>query len=96
MFVFVCAGCGSELTSPLSEVALPAHAHQQFGNGLQFPVLMESGTFAVEPEPWGPPWRRWEEIDPDDEALREGQIAPVEGRDAAHGRVLRSAVCGPH
>ncbi|MFE2322835.1 hypothetical protein ACFXD5_02720 [Streptomyces sp. NPDC059385] len=37
---------------------------------------MEPGTFAVEPEPWGPPWRRWEEIDPDDAAAR-GIYAPV-------------------
>ena len=76
MFVFVCARCGSELTTPLSQVALPAHARQQYGNGLQLPVLMESGTFAVELEPWGPPWRRWEEIDPGEVAAR-GIYAPV-------------------
>ncbi|MGW3115493.1 hypothetical protein [Streptomyces sp. NPDC001091] len=56
MFVFVCAGCGARLTIPLSQVALPAHAHQKYGNGIQLPVLMESGTFAVDPEIWGPPW----------------------------------------
>ncbi|MEU1465705.1 hypothetical protein ABZ467_34655 [Streptomyces sp. NPDC005727] len=33
-------------------------------------MLMESGTFAVDPEPSGPPWRRWEEIDPDGVATR--------------------------
>ncbi|MFJ3661619.1 hypothetical protein ACIPPM_14295 [Streptomyces sp. NPDC090119] len=49
MFVFVCAGCGAELTVPLSEVALPVHAHQKYGNGVQLPVLMRSGTFAVDP-----------------------------------------------
>nr|WSX47790.1 hypothetical protein OG409_01730 [Streptomyces sp. NBC_00974] len=76
MFVFVCAGCGSELTNPLSRVALPVHAHQVYGNGAQLPVLMESGTFAVEPEPWGPPWRKWEEIHPDETAAR-GVYAPV-------------------
>ncbi|MFD7031522.1 hypothetical protein ACFWAR_26190 [Streptomyces sp. NPDC059917] len=76
MFVFVCAGCGAELTTPLSRVALPAHAHQKYGNGLQLPVLMEAGTFAVDPEPWGPPWRRWEEIHPD-EAVARGVHAPV-------------------
>ncbi|MFJ9417969.1 hypothetical protein ACIRPT_28005 [Streptomyces sp. NPDC101227] len=70
MFVFVCAGCGARLTTPLSQVALPAHAHQKYGNGIQLPVLMESGTFAVDPEPWGPPWRRWEDIDPDEAAAR--------------------------
>ncbi|MER6736870.1 hypothetical protein [Streptomyces puniciscabiei] len=76
MFVFVCAGCGARLTTPLSQVALPAHAHQKYGNGIQLPVLMESGTFAVDPEPWGPPWRRWVEIDPE-EAMARGVHAPV-------------------
>ncbi|MEU9954363.1 hypothetical protein [Streptomyces sp. NPDC050982] len=76
MFVFVCAGCGARLTTPLSQVALPVHAHQKYGNGIQLPVLMESGTFAVDPEPSGPPWRTWEEIDPD-EAEARGIHAPV-------------------
>jgi hypothetical protein len=76
LFVFVCVGCGAELTTPLSRVALLAHAHQKYGNGIQLPVLMESGTFAVDPEPWGPPWRRWEEIHPD-EAVARGIHAPV-------------------
>lgn len=76
MFVFVCAGCGARLTAPLSQVVLPVHAHQKYGNGLQLPVLMEPGTFAVDPEPWGPPWRRWEEIDPEEAAAR-GIYAPV-------------------
>ncbi|MEQ6028078.1 hypothetical protein SOM70_36605 [Streptomyces salinarius] len=56
VFVFVCAGCGAELTAPLSQVALPAHAHQTYGNGVQLPVLMEPGTFAVESDSWGPAW----------------------------------------
>ncbi|MDX3640778.1 hypothetical protein, partial [Streptomyces sp. MB09-02B] len=77
MFVFACAGCGARLTSPLSQVALPVRAHQKYGNGIQLPVLMEPGTFAVEAEPSGPPWRRWEEIDPD-EATARGIHAPVE------------------
>ncbi|MDK9497201.1 hypothetical protein QEZ40_001856 [Streptomyces katrae] len=76
MFVFVCAGCGAGLTVPLSQVELPVHAHQKYGNGIQLPVLMEPGTFAVEPEPWGPPWRRWEEVAPDEAAAR-GIHAPV-------------------
>ncbi|WP_324608101.1 hypothetical protein [Streptomyces sp. 142MFCol3.1] len=77
MFLFVCAGCGSELTATLSRVALSVHAHQRFGNGLQLPALMESGTFAVEPEPWRPPRRRWHEIHPDESVTR-GIYAPVE------------------
>ncbi|MEU1519424.1 hypothetical protein ABZ490_46125 [Streptomyces sp. NPDC005811] len=76
MFAFVCAGCGARLTIPLSQVALPTHARQKYGNGIQLPVLMESGTFAVDPEPWGPPWRRWENIDLDEAATR-GIYAPV-------------------
>ncbi|MFJ8196909.1 hypothetical protein [Streptomyces sp. NPDC096152] len=90
MFVFVCAGCGARLTTPLSQVALPAHAHQKYGNGIQLPVLMESGTFAVDPEPWGPPWRRWEEIGPDDVADR-GIYAPVYAlSDGAPGAIVIS------
>ncbi|WP_413760874.1 hypothetical protein [Streptomyces sp. MMBL 11-3] len=76
MFVFVCAGCGTELTAPLSQVALPVHARQKYGNGTQLPVLMESGTFAVDPDPWGGPWRVWDEIDPG-EAQTRGIYAPV-------------------
>lgn len=76
MFVFECVGCGAGLTVPLSQVALPVHAHQSFGDAAQLPVLMESGTFAMDPEPWGPPWRRWEEIDLDEAAAR-GIYAPV-------------------
>jgi hypothetical protein len=37
---------------------------------------MEPGTFAVDPEPWGPPWRRWEELSPG-EAEARGIYAPV-------------------
>ncbi|MET9254548.1 hypothetical protein [Streptomyces sp. NPDC003717] len=88
MFIFVCAGCGAGLTVPLSQVALPAHAHQKYGNGIQLPVLMESGTFAVEPEPWGPPWRRWEEPRPDEAAAR-GVYAPVGAlSDGAPGTIV--------
>ncbi|MFE6979603.1 hypothetical protein [Streptomyces griseus] len=76
MFVFVCAGCGAELTTPLSQVSLPVHARQKYGNGAQLPVLMRSGTFAVDPDPWGGPWRMWDEIDPG-EAEARGIYAPV-------------------
>ncbi|MGW3917035.1 hypothetical protein ACWEBX_36895, partial [Streptomyces sp. NPDC005070] len=76
MFVFVCGGCGAELTTPLSQVSLPVHARQTYGNGAQLPVLMESGTFAVDPDPWGGPWRMWDEIDPA-EAEARGIYAPV-------------------
>ncbi|MDG4859874.1 hypothetical protein P8605_17235 [Streptomyces sp. T-3] len=76
MFVFVCAECGAQLTASLSQVALPVHVRQKYGNSVQLATLMESGTFAVDPEPSGPPWRRWEEITPDEAAAR-NIYAPV-------------------
>ncbi|MEV4315016.1 hypothetical protein [Actinocrispum sp. NPDC049592] len=42
--VFVCAACDAELTAPLVRVELPASAHQEVGNGLLLPVLMQAGT----------------------------------------------------
>ncbi|MFF9179269.1 hypothetical protein [Streptomyces sp. NPDC014793] len=88
MFVYVCAGCDAELTTPLSQVSLPVHAHQKYGNGIQLPVLLEAGTFAVDPEPWGPPWRRWEEFDPE-EAEARGIYAPVYAlSDGAPGAIV--------
>jgi hypothetical protein len=86
MTVFECLCCGATLTVPLRRVALPDHAHQLYHHDL-LGVLMDSGTYAVDPEPFGPPWRRWDEVDPAEaEAL--GVYAPVyavsEGhRDAA-------------
>ncbi|MEU9092502.1 hypothetical protein [Streptomyces sp. NPDC048428] len=76
MFAFVCSRCGAELTGPLSHVSLPVHTHQIYGNGAQMPVLMEAGTFAVDPEPSGPPWRLWDEVDPVEAAAR-GVYAPL-------------------
>jgi hypothetical protein len=73
--VFVCAGCGAELTAPVSRVALPVHTHQRWGHDL-LPALMQPGTYAVDLEPSGPPWRLWNEIDPDEAAAR-GVFAPV-------------------
>ena len=76
LVVFACAGCGAELTAPLSQACLPVHARQKYGDGIQMPVLMKPGTFAVDPEPWGPPWRRWEDFAPG-EAEARGVYAPV-------------------
>ncbi|MEU0562017.1 hypothetical protein [Dactylosporangium sp. NPDC006015] len=53
--MFVCGGCGAELTVPVSEVALPVQAHQHMSHEL-LGVLMEPGTFAVDPGSPGPPW----------------------------------------
>lgn len=75
MAVFACAACGAVLTASVSRVALPAHAHQRFGHDL-LPALMAPGTYAVDPEPSGPPWRRWREIGAAEAAAR-GVFAPV-------------------
>ncbi|TJZ54367.1 hypothetical protein FCH28_14590 [Streptomyces piniterrae] len=78
MTVFACAGCDAVLSAPVSRVALPVHTHQKWGNGVLLPVLMDPGTYAVDPEPSGPPWRRWSEVGADEAAAR-GVFAPVYG-----------------
>ncbi|MEH0827443.1 MULTISPECIES: hypothetical protein [unclassified Micromonospora] len=75
MMLFACAGCGARLTVPVSQVALPVHAGQQYGHGL-LGVLMEPGTYAVDPDPSGPPWQPWTEVGAD-EAEARGVYAPV-------------------
>ncbi|GAA1214929.1 hypothetical protein GCM10009665_00910 [Kitasatospora nipponensis] len=75
MAVFACAGCGAVLTAEVSRIALPVHARQRLGHEL-LPALMEPGTYAVDPEPAGPPWRRWSEIGAE-EADARGVFAPV-------------------
>lgn len=52
MDVSVCTRCDAVLTARLSRVACPAYARNTYGNGL-LPVLMESGTYAVDPERLG-------------------------------------------
>ncbi|MFF4056042.1 hypothetical protein ACFYZ8_14925 [Streptomyces sp. NPDC001668] len=74
--MFVCAGCDAVLTAEVSRVALPAEVHQTWGNGTLLPVLMDAGTYAVDPEPSGPPWRRWDETGAA-EAEKRGVYAPV-------------------
>jgi hypothetical protein len=75
MAVFACARCGAVLTAPVSQVALPVHAHQRYGHEL-LPALMEPGAYAVDPEPSGPPWRLWSGIGAE-EAEDRGVFAPV-------------------
>ncbi|GAA2376705.1 hypothetical protein [Dactylosporangium salmoneum] len=75
MTVFECARCAAVLTVPVSRVALPVHAHQHYGNGIQLGVLMEPSTYAEDPEPSGPPWRRWDELGPEAAEAR-GLYAP--------------------
>ncbi|MGW8365427.1 hypothetical protein ACWGK1_33370 [Streptomyces wedmorensis] len=75
MDLFACAGCGTELTAPVSRVALPVHT--RFGGWEELhPPLMDPGTYAVDPLPSGPPWRLWEEVG-EEEAARRGVYAPV-------------------
>ncbi|MGC0417962.1 hypothetical protein [Embleya sp. AB8] len=76
MDVFVCVGCGAVLTVPVAQVVLPPHTHQRYGYGELLPVLMESGTYAVDPEPSGPPWRSWDQVGVDEAAAR-GVFAPL-------------------
>ncbi|MER8041748.1 hypothetical protein [Streptomyces sp. NPDC094032] len=54
--MFECAGCGTVLTAPVSEVALPIHLADTHWERLH-PLLLEAGSYAVDPEPFGPPWR---------------------------------------
>jgi hypothetical protein len=75
MTLFACAACDAVLSAPLSQVALPVHARQRWGHGL-LPVLMEAGTYAVDPEPLGPPWRSWSDVG-EEEAAIHGVFAPV-------------------
>ncbi|GAA4984667.1 hypothetical protein GCM10025734_07670 [Kitasatospora paranensis] len=75
MAVFACARCGTALTGAVSRVALPVHARQRYGH-LLLPALMAPGTYAVDPEPAGPPWRSWSEIGAD-EAEARNVFAPV-------------------
>ncbi|SMF79171.1 hypothetical protein SAMN02745830_06145 [Streptomyces sp. Amel2xC10] len=73
--MFACAGCGTELTAPVSRVALPVHTHYGAWEELH-PPLMEPATYAVDPAPTGPPWRLWEDVG-EEAAARQGLYAPV-------------------
>ncbi|MEU3770632.1 hypothetical protein AB0E55_36700 [Amycolatopsis keratiniphila] len=57
---------------PVTRVALPVHAHNSYGHAL-LPPLMRAGTYAVDPEPFGPPWRAWDESEAEARRL----FAPV-------------------
>ncbi|MFF9503981.1 hypothetical protein [Streptomyces sp. NPDC014656] len=75
MDVLVCAGCGMELSVPVERVALPAEAHAT-GHHEWMPALMEPGTYAVDPDPWGRPRRHREETGAS-EAAAPGVYAPL-------------------
>lgn len=75
MAVFGCAGCGAVLTAAVSEVALPIHLSGTHWETLH-PPLLEAGTYAVDPEPYGSPWRSWEAGGAQEAAAR-GIFAPI-------------------
>ncbi|MFI0722818.1 hypothetical protein [Streptomyces sp. NPDC021224] len=87
MAVFGCAGCGAVLTAAVSRVALPVHLRDAHWETLH-PPLMEAGTYAVDPEPYGPPWRPGPEFGAEEAAAR-GLYAPVASvSDGPAGTVL--------
>lgn len=69
MTVFACVGCDTALTVPVSRVALPAHSDQRC-SGVVLGPLMARGTYAVDPYPFGPPWRPWAELTTDEVEAR--------------------------
>lgn len=95
LHVFACAGCGTELTAPVSRVALPVHSHHGDWEELH-PPLTGPATYAVDPRPTGPPWRLWEEVGKDAAAWQDG-YAPVYSVsfDARNRIVITSASPGP-
>ncbi|MFE6101391.1 hypothetical protein ACFVQ4_15640 [Streptomyces laurentii] len=74
MAVFGCAGCGAVLTAAVSEVAVPVHWTDAHWETLH-PPLLEAGCYAVDPEPYGPPWRQEDEVGAS-EAAERGLFAP--------------------
>lgn len=74
MAVFGCAGCGAVLTVPVSEVALPIHLADTHWETLH-PPLLEAGSYAVDPAPYGPPWRWLDEVGAR-EAAERGRFVP--------------------
>ncbi|WP_223279835.1 hypothetical protein [Streptomyces sp. SDr-06] len=55
-------------------MALPVHLAGTHWEELH-PPLLESGSYAVDPAPYGPPWRQWDEVGAC-EAAKRGYFAP--------------------
>ncbi|WP_319365498.1 hypothetical protein [Streptomyces scabiei] len=72
--MFGCAGCGAVLSAAVSQVALPVHLADTHWETLH-PPLLEAGSYAIDPAPYGPPWRRWDEAGAH-EAAEQGCFAP--------------------
>ncbi|MFD7729099.1 hypothetical protein ACFV6F_01755 [Kitasatospora phosalacinea] len=77
METLACAHCGAALTRPVTRVRFPPYARHPVGNGHPMPVLMDAGTYAVDPEPSGEPWRYWADL-AEGEAEARGYHAPVD------------------
>lgn len=73
-----CAGCGAVLTATVSKVALPIHLADTHWETLH-PPLLEAGSYAVDREPYGPPWQPWDEVGAQAAAER-GRFAPFGAR----------------
>ncbi|MGW5423573.1 hypothetical protein [Streptomyces sp. NPDC003943] len=85
--VFVCAGCETALTVPVTQVPLPPETHHSYQHAFM-PPLMAPGTYAVDPLPSGRPYRMWEEVS-EAEAAARGVFAPVHGLSfGPRGRVV--------
>ncbi|MFJ5094752.1 hypothetical protein [Streptomyces sp. NPDC088557] len=69
MAVFGCAGCGAALTVAVSRVVRPVHLADSHWEMLH-PPLLEAGTYAVDHERFGAPWRTWEEVGAAEAAAR--------------------------
>lgn len=54
MTVFACAHCGRRLTPNLRQVSVPCRAIRDPSSTYGYCPLMRPGTFAVDPEPFGP------------------------------------------
>ncbi|MFD7028985.1 hypothetical protein ACFWAR_13230 [Streptomyces sp. NPDC059917] len=55
-------------------MALPIHLADAHWERLH-PPLLEAGSYAVDPAPYGPPWRQWDEVGAH-EAAERGRFAP--------------------
>ncbi|MER5757835.1 hypothetical protein [Streptomyces sp. NPDC002082] len=58
-------------------MALPIHLADTHWEELH-PPLLEAGSYAVDPAPYGPPWRQWDEVGAGENAAR-GRFVPFGG-----------------
>ncbi|MDX3071111.1 hypothetical protein ACIP98_13610 [Streptomyces sp. NPDC088354] len=68
-------------------MALPIHLRDAHWESLH-PPLLETGTYAVDPVPYGPPWRPWEEAGPQAVAAQGFFVPPGSLSEGPSGTVL--------